>query len=117
MLRSGVKALSSATQHAMLPKFGGKWGTKCLNTRMPMVINMLFFHVFYYNYVQGVGPIATLKNHYIKLIYFCCFGRRRVGLVSTFNTQCLEKTTKNEKQSALALSFPLWLPAVLLFSV
>ena len=27
--------LSSATQHAMSPEFGGKWGTKCLNTRFP----------------------------------------------------------------------------------
>ena len=26
-------ALSSATQHAMSPEFGGKWGTECLNTR------------------------------------------------------------------------------------
>ena len=26
-------ALSSATQHAMSPEIGGKWGTECLNTR------------------------------------------------------------------------------------
>ena len=26
-------ALSSATQHAMPPEFGGKWGTECLITR------------------------------------------------------------------------------------
>ena len=31
-------ALSSATQHAMPPEFGGKWGTKCLNTRFPLHI-------------------------------------------------------------------------------
>ena len=29
-------ALSSATQHAMTPELGGKWGTECLNTRFPL---------------------------------------------------------------------------------
>ena len=29
-------ALSSATQHAMPPEFGRKWGTECLNTRSPL---------------------------------------------------------------------------------
>ena len=29
-------ALSSATQHAMPPKYGRKWGTECLNTRFPL---------------------------------------------------------------------------------
>ena len=29
-------ALSSATQHAMHPEVGGKWGTECLNTRFPL---------------------------------------------------------------------------------
>ena len=28
--------LSSATQHAMPPEFGRKWGTECLNTRFPL---------------------------------------------------------------------------------
>ena len=28
--------LSSATQHAMPPKIGGKWGTECLNNRFPL---------------------------------------------------------------------------------
>ena len=27
---------SSATQHAMLPEFGGMWETECLNTRFPL---------------------------------------------------------------------------------
>ena len=35
-LHSGVEALSSATQHVMPPKFGGKWGGQCLNTRLPL---------------------------------------------------------------------------------
>ena len=38
-LRFGVEAsaaLSSATQLAMLPEFGRKWGTECLNIRFPM---------------------------------------------------------------------------------
>ena len=29
-------ALSSATQHAIPPEFGRKWGTECLNTRFPL---------------------------------------------------------------------------------
>ena len=29
-------ALSSATQHAMPPEFGRKWGTECLKTRFPL---------------------------------------------------------------------------------
>ena len=29
-------ALNSAPQHAMPLKFGGKWRTKCLNTRIPL---------------------------------------------------------------------------------
>ena len=29
-------ALSSATQHAVPPKFGRKWGTECLNNKFPL---------------------------------------------------------------------------------
>ena len=29
------EAKSSATQHAVVPEFGGKWGAKCLNNRLP----------------------------------------------------------------------------------
>ena len=29
-------ALSSATQHAMPPEFGRKWGTECPNSRFPL---------------------------------------------------------------------------------
>ena len=38
-IRSGIEAkpeLSSVTQHSMLPEFGGKWITECLNTRFPL---------------------------------------------------------------------------------
>ena len=35
MLRQSA-ALSSATQHAMPPEFGGKWGTQGLNTRFTL---------------------------------------------------------------------------------
>ena len=28
--------VNSATQHAMPPEFGRKWGTECLNTRFPL---------------------------------------------------------------------------------
>ena len=51
-------ALSSATQHAMPPEFGRKWGTECLNTRFPLptllragysvkLILILFFSFFF----------------------------------------------------------------------
>ena len=33
-------ALSSATQHAMPPEFGGKRGTECLNARFPQKIQI-----------------------------------------------------------------------------
>ena len=33
--RGESAALSSATQHAMPPEIGRKWGTECLNTRFP----------------------------------------------------------------------------------
>ena len=33
---SGGAKLSSATQHAMSPQFGEKWGTECLNIRLPV---------------------------------------------------------------------------------
>ena len=29
-------ALSSATQRLILPEFGEKWGSECLNTRVPL---------------------------------------------------------------------------------
>ena len=29
-------ALSTATQHAMPPEFGRKWGTECVNTKLPL---------------------------------------------------------------------------------
>ena len=31
-----IKALSSSTQNAMPPQFGGKWGTECLITSFPL---------------------------------------------------------------------------------
>ena len=31
-----IAALSSATQHAMLPEYDRKWGMECLNTRFPL---------------------------------------------------------------------------------
>ena len=36
MLRKSA-ALSSATQYAMLPELGGKWGKESLNTKVPSV--------------------------------------------------------------------------------
>ena len=29
-------ALSSTTEHAIPPEFGGKWGTNCLSTMFPL---------------------------------------------------------------------------------
>ena len=34
--RGESTALSSATQHAMSPEIGGKWGTECLNPTFPL---------------------------------------------------------------------------------
>ena len=31
-----IVALIFAAQHAVPSEFGGKWGTKCLNTRIPL---------------------------------------------------------------------------------
>ena len=36
LVSSRSAALSSATQHAMPPEFGRKWGTECLNARFPL---------------------------------------------------------------------------------
>ena len=44
-------ALSSATQHAMPPEFGRKWGTECLNTRFPL-------------------PTLLCVGYSVKLIFF-----------------------------------------------
>ena len=44
-------ALSSATQHAMPPEFGRKWGTECLNTRFPL-------------------PTLRCAGYRVKLIFF-----------------------------------------------
>ena len=49
--RTGA-ALSSATQHAMPPEFGRKWGTECLNTRFPL-------------------PTMLCAGNSGKLIYLC----------------------------------------------
>ena len=48
-------ALSSATQHAMPPEFGRKWGTECLNTRFPSA----------YPAVCGIQREADFYNIYI----------------------------------------------------
>ena len=36
LVSSLIAALTSATQHAMPPEFGRKWGTECLNTKFPL---------------------------------------------------------------------------------
>ena len=36
--RGKTQRFTSATQHAMPPEFGGKWGTDCLYTRFPLPI-------------------------------------------------------------------------------
>ena len=50
-----IAALSTATQHAMPPELGGKWGTECLNTRFPLPTllcaeyrqKLIFFRFFF----------------------------------------------------------------------
>ena len=46
--------LSSATQHAMSPEFGRKWGKECLNTRFPL-------------------PTLQCEGYSVKLIWFDFF--------------------------------------------
>ena len=62
-LRSGFEAgaaLSSATQHTMLPKFGGKWETECLNSRLTLCLPC-------YERDTGVKQIFLLFNHLFKI--------------------------------------------------
>ena len=47
-------ALSPATQHAMPPEIGRKWGTECLNTSLPL-------------------PTLLCAGYSVKLIYFMEF--------------------------------------------
>ena len=50
-------SLSSATQHAMPPEFGRKWGTECLNTGFPL-------------------PTLLCAGYSVKLIYLFYFDIR-----------------------------------------
>ena len=64
-------ALSSTSQHAMPPEFGGKWGTECLNTRFPLPTLLcagysvkLFFLLYSYTITQFYKIL-------LKLFIFC----------------------------------------------
>ena len=52
-------ALSSATQHAMPPEFGRKWGTECLNTRFHLHTRS---NCFFYISRVGIVPKTILLN-------------------------------------------------------
>ena len=52
--------LSSATQHVMLPDYGGKWGSECLNTKFPL-------------------PALLCAGYSVKLIWFL-----NINVVSIF---------------------------------
>ena len=55
-------ALSSATQHAMPPEFGRKWGTEYLNTRFPLTTLC--------TPVCGIQREAKQTNkHYLYLVF------------------------------------------------
>ena len=59
-------ALSSATQHAMPPKFGRKWGTECVNTRVPSA----YPAVCGIQREAGIYIIIYLFIFYVYIVYF-----------------------------------------------
>ena len=75
-------ALSSATQHAMHPEFGRKWGTECLNTRFPLPtllcagysVKLIYF---FYIFVQQKIPART---NILNVLLICSLIIRLVNL-------------------------------------
>ena len=76
-------ALSSATQHAMPPKFGRKWGTEYLNTRFPLPTLLCAGYSVKLIYIYFLKILfrkhTNFKSCYVQ--YFICFLR------STFLTE------------------------------
>ena len=74
-------ALSSATQHAMPPEFGRKWGTKCLNTRFPLrtllcagySVKLILFKSVYNFLFNTIGKTSLHKGklYFTKLLIVC----------------------------------------------
>ena len=58
-------ALSSATQHAMPPEFGRKWGTECLNTRFPLPTLLSAGYSVKLIYVIFIFNIFNIKYMFI----------------------------------------------------
>ena len=81
-----IAAVSSAAQHTMPPELGGKWGTVCLNTRIPLPtflcagysVKLIYFlkfkfimehHIVFYIYavVRSTSTLfSTINNHELK---------------------------------------------------
>ena len=76
-------ALSSATQHAMPPEFGGNWGTECLNTRFPLPTPLCTRYsvklIVFYN-------ILNIYNKYIIIYEFCFHFIYSINLLTVMHT-------------------------------
>ena len=61
-------ALSPATQHTMPPELGGKWGTKCLNTRFSLPtllyagysVKLNLFYILIIRYNETVADLILI---------------------------------------------------------
>ena len=80
-------ALSSATQHAMSPKLGGKWGTECLSTRFPLPILL----------VTGYSMMKLIYNS----VFFNSFIRKKKYIYATI------VKNENTTDSKLPISYKL----------
>ena len=53
---------SSATQHAMPPEFGRKWGMERLNTRFPLSTLLFFTLMYIFVYISMFVTRLSLKS-------------------------------------------------------
>ena len=76
-------ALSSATQHAIPPELGRKWGTECLYTRFPLPtllcagysvkLIQLFLHLLLNKYNQVSNWQFNSKDKWNKLVHLSMY--------------------------------------------
>ena len=88
-----IAALSSTTQNAMPPNFGGKWITDCLNTRFSLPASLLHAVYFFITYVRPVvaqrhkymivnvtGSRFDFHSHKYFIFYFSFSDKRNYGV-------------------------------------
>ena len=76
-------ALSSATQHAMPPELGGKWGTEYLNTRFPLPTLLCA------GYSVKQKNIYILLRH-VRIIIFILNNNKVITLLRTLKRKLIE---------------------------